>query len=119
MLYRPVDSEGDILPIVTPGDLVRDAKAVAQLIYDRLELLYGTWWEDPEWGNEILEMMRESRITEADGDALAAYITSYIMETPGVVDVSEIDYSVADRRFSYSCLAETESGSEIIEYEAE
>ena len=84
MIHRPVDDAGDILPVLSSSDLLRGTMAVAQLVRERLALLAGDWWENPAWGNEVLEMLQDSRLTEADHQALASYLSSYIRETPGV-----------------------------------
>ena len=117
MILRPVDSSGDILPVLSSAELLRDAPAVARLVRDRLDLLSGEWWENPARGNAILDMLRESRFTEADRQVLASYITSYIRETPGVQDVDDVTFSVENgRQFTYSCIVVTGSGSEEIIY---
>ena len=110
MIFRPVDASGDILPVLSSASLVRGAPAVALLVRDRLDLLAGDWWENPAWGNEILSMLQESRLTEADRQALAAYLTSYIRETPGVQEVSGVIFSVDGRQFSYQCTVITDDG---------
>ena len=118
MIHRPVDASGDILPVLSSGDLLRGADAVAQLVRERLELYAGDWWENSDWGNEILQMLQESRLTEADGQALASYLTSYIRETPGVENVSDVTFSVENgKQFSYKCTVVTEYGYAGIEYE--
>ena len=38
MIHRPVDASGDILPVLSPADLLRGTEAVAQLVRERLEL---------------------------------------------------------------------------------
>ena len=116
MILRPVDSNGDILPVLVSASLLRGAGAVARLVKDRLELLAGDWWENPAWGNEVLEMMRSSRLTEADTQALANYITSYIRQTPGVLEVEDVEFSVEWKAFSYSCRVDTEEGDARIDY---
>ena len=110
MLLRPVDSSGDILSVLSSSDLLRGAPATAALIQDRLDLLSGDWWENPAWGNEILTMLRESRLTEADVQALATYLTAYIRETPGVQEVKDVTFSVDGRQFSYQCTVITDDG---------
>ena len=118
MVHRPVDETGDILPVLSSGDLLRGADAVARLIRERLELYAGDWWENSDWGNEILQMLQETRLTEADGQALASYLTSYIRETPGVENVSDVTFSVENgKQFSYKCNVVTEYGYAEIEYE--
>ena len=116
MILRPVDENGDILPVLVSASLLKGTGAVAWLVKDRLELLAGDWWENPAWGNEILEMMRSSRLTEADTQALANYITSYIRQTSGVLEVEDVVFSAEGKQFFYSCRVDTEYGSAQIDY---
>ncbi len=117
MILRPVDEDGDILPVLSSADLLRDVLAVARLVKDRLELLAGDWWENLTWGNGIINMLQESRLTEADMQALVSYLSSYIRETPGVLDVRDAVGSVNGKQFSFSCVVETEYGEAVINYE--
>ncbi len=117
MIHRPVDENGDILPVLSSGDLLRGTEAVAQLVRERLNLLAGEWWENPAWGNEVLEMLQETRLTEEDAQTLASYLSSYIRETSGVWDVISVSYSVNGRQFSYQCTVLTDDGRADIEYE--
>ena len=116
MIIRPVDENGDILPVLVSASLLKGTGAVARLVKDRLELLSGDWWENPARGNGILEMLKESRLTEADTQALANYITSYIRQTDGVLEVKDMVFSMEGKTFSYSCLVDTEDGSAEIDY---
>lgn len=116
MILRPVDSNGDILPVLSSASLLRGPEAEARLVKDRLELLSGDWWENPARGNEILEMLKESRLTEADIQALANYITSYIRRTPGVLEVEDVAIALEGNVFSCSCRVDTEDGSAQIDY---
>ena len=116
MKYRPVDENGDVLPVLESADLVSGAAAVALLVRDRLDLLAGDWWENPEKGNGLIEMLKESRFTEADQQAIGTYLTSYIRETPGVQDIRDAVFSVTGRQFSYSCTVVTDQGTAGIDY---
>ena len=117
MILRPVDASGDILPVLSSVSLLRGAPAVARLVKDRLELLAGEWWENPAWGNAVVDMLQESRFTEADRQVLASYITSYIRETPGVQDVDDVTFSVENgRQFTYSCTVVTDDGYAQIDF---
>ena len=117
MILRPVDPSGDILPVLSSADLLRDTEAVAQLVRYRLTLPAGDWWENPAWGNEILERLRESRLTEADRQALSSYLSSYIRETPGVRDVANVRFTAEGRRLSWSWEVLTEEGEAVVSYE--
>ena len=116
MVIRPVDENGDVLPVLRPLDLARGAAAEAQLARDRLNMLVRDWWENLGWGNQIIELMKDARLTEADGQALSSYLTGYIRETPGVIDVRDVSFALEGRRFSYSCTAECAEGSFIMHY---
>ena len=116
MIHRPVDASGDILPVLSSSGLLRGAEAVARLVEERLSLYAGDWWENSGWGNGILQMLRESRLTEADTRALANYITSYIRQTPGVLEVEDVEFSVEGKQFAYSCRVDTEEGDARIDY---
>ena len=116
MIFRPVDEAGDILPVLSASDLLTGIRAETEGIRNRLRLLTGEWWENPAWGNGILEMMKESRLTEADQQVLANYISGFIRKTPGVLDVREVKVSVEGRQFRYSCEIVTENGTAGVEY---
>ena len=117
MSCRPVDASGDILPVLRSSDLLRGRQAAAELVRDRLRLLSGDWWENPSWGNAIVEMLKESRLTEADGRAIASYLSSYVRETAGVLDVRDVQYSMEEGRLRFSCVIESDKGSANVQYE--
>ena len=116
MLLRPVDAFGDILPVLSSSALISGPEAVALLVQDRLSLLRGEWWENPENGFFILDTLQGSRISEADASVLSAQITAYVRETPGVRHVENVRCSVAGRMCSYSCEIRTETGKADVKY---
>ena len=116
MRIRPVDQNGDVLPVLHVSEMVSGVSAVARLAEDRLNLLVGDWWENPAWGNEIIRMLQEGRLTEADAQTLSTYLSSYVRETSGVLDVRDERWSLAGSRFSWSCTALTEYGTAAIDY---
>ena len=117
MIMRPADSSGDALPVTSARDLFRGAQAVAELVRDRLKLFTGDWWENPSWGNAAIDMLRETRFTEADQQTLAAYISSYIRETEGVLEVRDQEYSVAGGAFHFSCTVDTGDGEASVDFD--
>ena len=116
LTYRPIDASADILPVLSVADLLTGIRAETQLIRDRLNLLTGDWWENPEWGNGVLELLRESRLTETDRQILANYLSDYIRKTPGVVDVREVKCSFEGGKFRYECTVEAGAGTARISY---
>ena len=117
MFLRPVDAGGDILPVRSSSDLLSGPEAAAQLVKYRLSLLTGEWWETPEAGFPVPGWMRESRVTEADTGTLSSMISAYIRETPGVLEVENVQFSVSGRQFSYACSVQTGEGSAQIRFE--
>ena len=117
MRMRPTDENGDVLPVLHTGEMLSGALTVASLVESRLQLYAGDWWENPAWGNEILRMLQEERLTRADAQALSTYLTEYVRETSGVQDVMDIRFSVEEHRFNWSCTVLTEYGSASVSFE--
>ena len=119
MLLRPTDPSGDILPVLSSSALLSGPEAVAQLVKDRLSLLQGEWWENPETGFQILEALSSSRLMEADSQTLSSMISAYIRETPGVREVEDVQCFVSGRQLRYACSVRTEEGTAEVTYETE
>lgn len=117
MKIRPVDNTGDILPVQSTSDMVLNAEAVALLVQDRLELLYGEWWENRSWGNQILRQMQEHRISEAALSSLSVYLADYVRNTEGVKEIIDIKYEMEGSNFSWQCTVLTDYGSAAVSYE--
>ena len=117
MKIRPVYPDGDILPVLHTGEMFSGALAVASLVESRLQLYAGDWWENPAWGNEILRMLQEGRLTQADAQAISTYLTEYVRETSGVQDVTDVRFSVEGRRFGWECSVLTEYGKTKVDFE--
>ena len=107
---RPCDATGDILPVLSVSELIQGSITVAKHIDYRLKLLSGEWWEYPDQGNQILQLLQSSRLTEADAPALSSYLSSYIAETPGVFSIESAEIAVSGSAFRYSCTALTGDG---------
>ena len=116
MKLRPVDQNGDVFPVLHASDMLSGSLAIAKLVEGRLVLYFGDWWENTSWGNEILRMLQEGRLTEADAQTLSTYLSSYVRDTSGVLDVRDERWSLAGSRFSWSCTALTEYGTAAIDY---
>ncbi len=110
MISRPFDSSGDILPALSSSDLLSGPEAAAHALQDHLRLYRGDWWENPEKGNEILDLISVSRYTAQDASTLLTYLTSYILTLPGILSVSDTSASFSGHTFFFSCTAHTETG---------
>ena len=117
MRIRPTDQNGDVLPVLQISDLFSGSLAVAKLVEDRLNLYFGDWWENSSWGNEILRMLQDGRLTDADAQSLSTYLAGYVRSTSGVKEVQDEKWNLSGGRFSWSCTVLTEYGSSEIYYE--
>lgn len=113
MLSRPFDETGDALPVLKVSDLLSGPEAAAAALRDHLNLFPGDWWEDPEQGNEIFDLIASSRCTEKEAGSLASWLCSYIQDFPGIRSLSEVQASAAGGIFSFSCTAHTEQGEAV------
>ena len=109
------DDTGDWLPCRSAGDTKTGAGAVRQLVDYRLNLLTGEWWENPEHGNPMLDLLRE-RLSEANANAATYALTSYLAETPGVLSLENVKGAIQGRQYIYSATALTGEGSFGISY---
>ena len=116
MILRPVDTSGDILPVSSASVLLTGPDAVALLVKDRLSLLAGEWWENPEAGFRLLQELQSVRITEENASMLSSQVTEYIRQTHGVLDVENVQFSISGRQFAYACTVRTNAGSAEIHY---
>ena len=103
MIIHKSDAYGDWLPVMVTGDGLIGAEAVAQLIRYRLSLFQREWWENPEIGNPVLEMLRNDRITEAAVSQVTNVISDYIRNTKEVVSLEDVRGLFSDRHINYSC----------------
>ena len=116
MILRPVDVTGDILPVFSSRDLLSGPETVARLVADKLSLLKGDWWENPEEGFFVLEFMKEERFSEANSPMFASRVTEFIRGVEGVFEVDEVSFKAEGRTFHYSCRLLTEEGPATLQY---
>ena len=110
MLTRPIDDTGDILPVLTSADLLSGISAVAAGLRDHMHLYQGDWWENPEMGNEVLDLVVDARATDQQAETLSFYLSSCILEFPPVQSISDVAASFSGYVFHFACTAHTEEG---------
>ena len=114
MKVRPVNEEGDMIPVQYESQMVKDASAVAQVVKERLSFYRGEWWEDRTIGIRLPEFLADN-VRRSDVDILGKYITSYVAETEGVTGVGSVSVSYEKRVLYYRCVIQTDFGSEVVE----
>ena len=113
MTSRNVDDSGDILPVTSAGDLASGSDAVAIGLADHLRMFTGEWWENPERGNQIFDLVAGERVTEKQIPALCSYLSSYVMSFPEVEEVTDVQGRVMNGVLSYSATALMVSGERV------
>ena len=113
MISRNVDDSGDVLPVTSPEDLARGTEAVAIGLADHLRMFTGEWWEYPERGNGIFDLVAGERVTEKQIPALCSYLSSYVGSFPEVTQVTDVMGSVMNGAFIYSATVRMLSGETI------
>ena len=113
MTSRNVDDSGDILPILTSEDLASGTEALAIGLADHLRMFTGEWWENPEQGNGIFELIAGKRVTEKQVPALCSYLSSYVKHFPEVEQVTDVQGNVANGVFLYTANARILSGQTV------
>ena len=117
MTLRPMDENGDILQVSSSSRMCSGADAVGHLAFLRLKLYRGDWWEDEEEGFELLELLRRNRISSSNLSMLSSSLSSYLAQTPGVVDVRNAEITMNGHLASYSCQLIT--GDEAVPFSAD
>lgn len=110
MQYRTVDENGDMMPIRKSSDMLTGVRAVAAAVNSRLRLLLGEWWEDPELGFAVPDLLFNGLRREQGRELLAGYITAYIEQTEGVNTVSDVRTEIEGRAMHYTCTLITDFG---------
>lgn len=112
MLYRPVDSTGDMFPIARKEQLLFGTAALAEAIKSRMRLHRGEWWEEADTGSPILDLLTAQKVSVDHMGAIAHQIVGYISQTEGVrsVQASQPTYNQAQRSMTLLCVVTPTTG---------
>ena len=123
MITRPLDANGDIMPVTDLSQMASGPEAVGIAIKHRCSMIEGEWWEDEELGFGIPDFLGTVR-GDTGADMLARYVSGYIAATPGVTGVNgaSVSYSSIDPRtgkyvhqVTYSADVETGETNQAVE----
>ena len=113
LLCRPVDSSGDILPVLAPSDLLSGPAAASAGLRDYLNIFPGDWWESEDRGNPAFDLLSVSRRSDQDAQAMASALSGYLLRFPEVQSVSVTKAAFSDPVFSFACIVLLESGDSV------
>lgn len=108
--YRKLDENGDMIFGHGDNDFLYGLEAMAQVVQTRLKAIYQEWWEGDEtalpWFTDILG----ARAFSLKKDEIDLMVIERLMDTIGVVSVSDIESSFSNRHYSFSCKVQTVYG---------
>ena len=110
MRVRPLDEQGDYIPIYNTDQMITGKDAVAQVVNVRLQFYYGEWWEDRTLGFRAPEFLVNSA-RSGDTNLLSKYIASYISGTEGVRAVTDIVSTMEEHVLRFYCRVITNEGT--------
>ncbi len=116
MIVRPTDQNGDMVPIAYASQMISGAKAVAQVVKQRLSLYFGEWWEDESIGFRLPQFLADG-VRQENIEMLVKYISSYVAATDGVTSVDGTSIVMDGRRMFYSCVVHVGEETEQLEVE--
>ena len=111
MRVRPLDANGDMMPVYSLDQMLSPPEAVKQVIELRLRFYYGEWWEDPDLGFRIPDFLTDG-VRSGNIDILTRYISTYVSSTEGVREVLDVASSYGDHKLTFSCVVLTTTGEE-------
>lgn len=114
MIYRRLDSEGDMTFGSGKGNFLSEIEAVAQAIKTRLLLFQAEWWLDREDGLPFFQQISGYR--GRDKAAVERIITERILGTQHVTGISYVgyDYDADSRQYSFTATVDTDYGAVVI-----
>ena len=108
--YRRMDEDGDMVFGRGEQDFMSDIEAITQVIKTRLAAMEGEWWEGDigalPYFTDILGMAS----TEENRAVVDLMIINRIMDTVGVLSVSEVESSIENRHYRFNCKVQTVYG---------
>ena len=111
LTYRKLDESGDMIFGATSNGSLTGLDAMRQVLQTRLRAIRDEWWEGDRtalpWFPEILG----GRATEERRQAFDLMVVDRIMDTVGVIGVSEVRSAITARHFHFSCKVQTVYGT--------
>ena len=107
LIYRRLDENDDYVMGVQ-GEMLTGLEAMAQALKTRLRVIYGEWWEGDDTALPYIPSILGKK--NVSREALDLRVIARIMDTVGVLSVSNIKSSMTGRRYSFSCTVKTVYG---------
>lgn len=108
--YRRLDENGDMMFGHGNADFVSTAEAMQQVLKTRLSACQDEWWEGDAGALPFFNGILGSATTDENREAIDLMVIERIMDTRGVISVSNVESSFANRHYSFRCSVQTVYG---------
>ena len=109
-MMRPVDKQGDILPVLSRSNLMSGIEAAGRLAEAALQLQQGEWWEEALACSPVLAILRDDTFGEEKAQELEREIPRHLRELPGAASVEDAAVIRKGSRLIFRCRLLTDSG---------
>lgn len=116
--YRALDENGDMIFGHGDRDFISGLPAMAQVLKTRLSAVEGEWWEGDPHALPYYTEMIGAGATKKKQDAMDLMVINRIMDTVGVISVSEVNSTIQNRRYHFECKVQTIYGTTVAEVNA-
>lgn len=117
LIYRRVDENGDMMFGVGAGIAFEEGlKAMGHVLKTRLAAMEDEWWEGDYGALPYMTDILGAYATDENREVIDLMVIERIMDTVGVIGVSEVVSSIKDRRYTFSCNVQTVYGETSVEF---
>lgn len=116
--YRALDANGDMCFGHGDGDFLTDLQAMGQVLKTRLSAIDGEWWEGDPYALPYYTDILGAASTKRNQDAIDLMVINRIMDTVGVIGVSDVKSTLKNRSYHFECRVQTIYGTTTAEVNA-
>lgn len=113
--YRKRDENGDYVFGHGDADFLYGIDAMKQVILTRLHAFRGEWWEGDDTALPYFPDILGAPASARNKDTIDLMIIDRIIDTRGVISVSDIHSSIVNRQYSFACTVKTVYGDTTVE----
>lgn len=111
LTYRRTDADGDMLFGASPSvAFSSDLEAMSDVLKTRLAAVDGEWWEGDYGALPYFSDILGAYATDENREIIDLMVIARIMDTVGVLSVSDVESSIQDRHYSFRCKVQTVYG---------
>lgn len=108
--YRQVDENGDMVFGSGQSGVLHGLEAMSQVLKTRIAAVEGEWWEGDRTAIPYIPDVLGAPATGKTRDAIDLMIINRIMDTVGVISISDVESRIEDRHYHFSCSVQTVYG---------